>query len=153
MGLILRESVKLRSAMAKSLMMFVLVFVVSLACAAQQTQTSTTMKQGMGVLEGKVTISPLRPGPQRDRDTDVPPPEVFTSHKVIIFSASDKSRVKEVQADSRGAYRIELPPGKYLVDFEPHDIGMPRLKAPLPDVTITAGETSTLNLDIDTGMR
>lgn len=151
----LEKGVKLRLAMTKFLMALGLFFVMAFACAAQQSQTSTAGEQmNHGILQGTVTIGPLRPGPQRETDTGTAPPELFASHKVIILSAADRSRVKEAQPGAKGSYRVELPPGKYLVDFEPHDIGVPRMKkAPLPEVTIRAGESTTFDLSIDTGMR
>lgn len=106
----------------------------------------------MGILQGKFSVGPLRPGPQRiDEDNSEAAAKIFASHKIVILSAKDKSEIKEVAIDSRGAYRVELPAGEYLVDIKPADIGIRKL--PPRSVTIQAGKSTNLDLDFDTGMR
>lgn len=124
-----------------------------LACATHQTQTAQTQDKGnMGTLQGKFSVGPLHPGPQRiDEDNSDAASKMFASHKIVILSAKDKSKIKEVAIDSKGAYKVDLPAGEYLVDIEPADIGMRKL--PPRSVTIQAGKSTNLDLDFDTGMR
>lgn len=105
-----------------------------------------------GILQGRVTIGPLRPGPVHlDQPEPEPPPELFEKHKVAVLTADGKKEIARVALDAKGNYRIELPPGDYLVDFVPHDIGLRQM--PAESVNIQPGQTTILNLDIDTGMR
>ena len=82
-----------------------------------------------GSLEGRITVGPMRPGPERaDEGEQLLPPEFVASHKVAILT-EDKRKVKEVTLDSKGAFKVELAPGKYLVALEPNDVG---IKKPPP---------------------
>jgi hypothetical protein len=50
-----------------------------------------------------------------------------------------------------GSYSVELEPGTYRIDLIPNGID---LSKELPQtVTLAAGETLTLDIDIDTGIR
>jgi len=104
-----------------------------------------------GSIEGSVKIGPLKPGPVRQNE---PPPDttrLFSSHKIVILSEDGDKVVQEVPLDAQGNYRVSLPPGKYRVDFQPHDIGMTPFQPQM--VTVEANQTARHDLEIDTGMR
>jgi hypothetical protein len=125
----------------------IVLFLAVLACSTRVSMAETQS----GSLEGRITVGPLRPGPVRpDEGGQLLPAEFVSSHKIAILT-EDKHKVKEVTFDSKGAYKTDLPPGKYLVALEPNDVGI-RKPAPVP-VTIESGKKATLNLDFDTGMR
>jgi hypothetical protein len=116
-----------------------------LAC----TDASPTSNASNGVLQGQVTIGPLCPVETED-DPCLPEPSLFTSHKLVILS--DGKEVQRVDIDGEGNYRTELPPGIYTVDYTPRDIGIPGLFKP-PSAEIREGQTTILNIHIDTGIR
>jgi len=55
-----------------------------------------------------------------------------------------------IHPDSEGAYKIELPAGRYVVDLEKQHMFGKSLPA---YIDIRSGETTTLNITIDTGIR
>jgi hypothetical protein len=105
-----------------------------------------------GWIEGRVTIGPLRPGPVRaDQQEPEVPPELFASHKLVVLSQDGNTKVVETKIDSKGYYKVSVPAGTYLVDVQPHDIGMGRFTP--QEATVEAGKTIQHDIDIDTGMR
>ena len=125
----------------------IVMFLASLACASQLSADDVKP----GVLEGHITVGPLRPGPTRiDEGEQLPPPQFFASHRILVLS-EDKRKIKDTALDAKGAFKVELAPGKYLVALEPNDIGIK--KPPPSPVTIVSGKTTKLDLDFDTGMR
>lgn len=127
------------------------VILVALAFALGSSMADTPPVE-TGILEGKVTIGPLYPGPARVDQTEPAPTEMYSSHKIVILGEDGKTKIKEVAIDSRGNYKVELKPGDYSVDFTPHDIGFKRSNPP-KRVTIKAGQTTKQNFDLDTGIR
>jgi hypothetical protein len=81
-----------------------------------------------------------------------PSPEAYTSREIVIFkSDGDIGFIETERAhlDEKGNYKIALGPGNYLAQIQPAGIG-PGEKKPF---TITSFETTTVNFDIDTGIR
>jgi hypothetical protein len=106
---------------------------------------------GEGVLTGQVTIGPLSPV-VRPGDTPQPvPPEVYAARQIMVYDARGSKLVREVSIEADGRYRVTLRAGVYTVDINhsgiDHSPGLPR------QVEISAGETLTLDIDIDTGIR
>ncbi len=106
---------------------------------------------GEGVLTGQVSIGPLSPV-VRPGDTPEPvPPEVYAARKVLVYDARGSKLVREVSLQADGRYRVSLPAGSYTVDINyggiDHSPDVPR------GIVIVAGETFTLDIDIDTGIR
>ena len=106
---------------------------------------------GEGVLTGQVTVGPLSPV-VRPGDTPQPvPPEVYAARKVMVYNARGNQLVREVSLQADGRYRTVLKAGVYTVDINysgiDHSPEVPR------QVEIIAGETFTLDIDIDTGIR
>ncbi len=108
-----------------------------------------------GVLEGKVTIGPIWPV-ERPGESRPVPPEVFAARKVMVYDASGKKLVKEVsiqQIDqtATGYYSVQLAAGSYTVDT--NRLGIDRSGNLPQKITVAAGGTVTIDLDIDTGIR
>ena len=124
-------------------------FLAFLSGCAHQSMPSDTKS---GSIEGQVTIGPLRPGPVRvDQPEPEVPPELFASHKIVVLSQDGKTTILESKLDSKGNYKVDVPAGTYLVDVQPHDIGMGRFTP--QEVVVEAGQTVRHDIDIDTGMR
>lgn len=66
-----------------------------------------------GVLEGKVMIGP-RPAEEIGKPY---PAEIYQPRKVMVYDADHKELLKQVDLDSGGYYRVELPPGTYSIDI------------------------------------
>ncbi|HET6267434.1 MAG TPA: hypothetical protein VFG11_06920, partial [Acidobacteriota bacterium] len=57
---------------------------IVLAFALQSSMADSTSTD-TGILEGKVTIGPLYPGPTRVDQTESAPTAMFASHKIVIL--------------------------------------------------------------------
>lgn len=105
-------------------------------------------KIAAGYVAGHVTIGPNCPVDREDKPCKTPP-EAYSSRRVIVYD-SDGTTVNVTGAiDANGNYKIPLGPGNYFIQIEPAGIG-PGEKKP---VTIKSWETSTVDFDIDTGIR
>lgn len=105
-----------------------------------------------GILTGKVTVQPLGPGPvQVDTPTEEVPAEVYTSRGIQILSEDGTQVYTEVKFEADGTYQIEYTPGVYQIALIPNGIdtaeGLPVV------LTLKPGETTTLDIVIDTGIR
>ena len=106
--------------------------------------------QATGTLEGNVTIGPLQPV-QREGEVTVVPPEVYATRKVMVYDKIGKNLIKQVDIDGKGHYQVELKPATYTIDI--NRIGIDSSGEVPRQIEIKAGETVTLNIDIDTGIR
>ena len=105
------------------------------------------------MLTGKVTVGPLTPVERVGVTPPVPNPEVFTSRKLLLYEADGKTLIEEIPIQAAGYY------GTYNVTLKPGTIcaGLPvawaAWQADFLRITIEAGKTTTLDVDIDTGIR
>lgn len=104
-----------------------------------------------GFLEGKISIGPICPVERIPADPKCQPTEETYRAWPIAILEGDKQIVR-VDANLDGTYRIELPAGKYAVDLEKQHFGPGGSNLPAA-ITIKQGETTKLNIDIDTGIR
>jgi hypothetical protein len=101
-----------------------------------------------GFVAGHVTIGPFCPVEQVGHPCTVPP-EAYTSREAVVY-ASDQTTVKErVHLDTQGNYKIAIGPGNYFVQIVPAGIGPGEKKA----FTVVSYKTTTVDFDIDTGIR
>src|SRR5438477_6707920 len=125
---------------------------LALGCSAHQASSGDEGPHaGNGLLKGHMSIGPLRPV-ERVGEVSKVPPEMYRAHKIVI-SKPDGHEVKKVVIDDNGNYSVELPPGSYVVDFTPHDIGIRAKMQKGQTVTIEADKTAVVNFDLDTGIR
>ncbi len=102
-----------------------------------------------GILEGKIAIGPLCPVERYPPDPHCQPTEeTYKAYPIAVYASGTK--VTQIQPFANGTYKIELPAGEYTVDLEKQH----RFGKNLPaTVFIKKGEITTLNIDIDTGIR
>jgi len=130
-------------------MVGLLFVIVLLASSCRQIPPQT------GLLQGSVTIGPITPV-EIPGQNPIVPPEVFSTRKVLVYDSTGKSLIKEViiyqvKQTANGYYSVQLEPGVYKIDVTSTGIGG---GANLPEtITITAGQTMILDIDIDTGIR
>ena len=144
--------VEIDTQMVKILVLIVGGFLIA-ACAdnhISSTTSDSTQNSAIGYLQGKVSIGPICPVESED-DPCLPDPSLYSSHKLVILRSNGES-VKHVAIHGDGTYRTDLAPGTYGVDFTPHDIGIPGSFEP-PEAIVREGETTILNIEIDTGIR
>jgi hypothetical protein len=107
------------------------------------------------LLQGAVTIGPITPV-ERPGENPPVPPEVFSSRKLMIYDESGKKLVREVyftQIDSgaTGYYAVQIAPGTYTIDI--NHLGIDRADGLPKKITVSADETVTIDINIDTGIR
>lgn len=103
---------------------------------------------GAGYISGKVTIGPICPVEIEGEPCNVPE-EIYTSRELIVYTSDGKTVHDRISLLSDGTYKIAVGPGNYLAQISPAGIGPGEMKA----VTVTSFETSTVDFDIDTGIR
>jgi hypothetical protein len=123
--------------------------VAILAGCHSPSEPNDQAAQPHGRLAGVVTIGPNCP--VTTTSACPTPPDAYSQRKILVYN-TDKSRLLfTVDIDSQGAYTILLVPGTYTIDFKPAGIDH---SADLPkSVDIHANVTSTVNVNIDTGLR
>jgi hypothetical protein len=137
----------------KKLWRISLVLLILTACFTTVSCSQNTAQTGL--LQGGVIIGPITPVEQPGQ-TIIVPPEVFSSRKVLVSGPNGAKLVQEVTINqigqtANGYYAVQLEPGTYTVDVAHSGIGG---SSGLPQkITITAGQTTILDIDIDTGIR
>ena len=70
----------------------------------------------------------------------------------VLFTSDGKRNITQLNPSLDGTFSSKLPPGNYLIVLETakNSIGGSNLPA---SVSISSGEKTLLNIDIDTGIR
>ena len=109
---------------------------------------------GIGVLKGKISIGPLCPVERIPPDPAcLPTAETYKAWATAIFSAKEKIKFATLYPNLDGTFEIELPVGDYIVDYNVVRaiwVGKSNLPAA---ISVTDNNTTTFNIDIDTGIR
>lgn len=103
---------------------------------------------GAGYISGKVNIGPICPVEIEGEPCNVSE-EVYTSRELIVYTSDGKTVHDRINLLPDGTYNIAVGPGSYFVQISPAGIGPGEMKA----VAVTSLETSTVDFDIDTGIR
>ncbi|MBI4236451.1 MAG: hypothetical protein HY688_03735 [Chloroflexi bacterium] len=104
-----------------------------------------------GTLWGVVTIGPLAPVQRMDEPPPTPRPEVYAARKILVYEENGRTLMRQVEIGPTGRYAVHLAAGTYVVDVKREGVGgakgLPRA------VTVQAGRSVELDVDIDTGIR
>jgi len=76
---------------------------------------------------------------------------VCTSRGIVIYAADSGAEVQRSSFRADCTYRVALPPGTYRVELDRH--GLDRNQALPHSVTVLSGQTTHLDIGIDTGIR
>jgi len=130
---------------------FALFALIAIAACHQSGPTSPVDPANLphGQLEGTVTI-----GPNCPVETTNPcptPPSAYALRKVLVFDSAHAKVISTVDIDEHGFYRIDLVPGKYVVDLKA--VGIDRSGDVPATVTIQQNVVTKLDIRIDTGLR
>jgi hypothetical protein len=109
---------------------------------AAMAETTTSIETG---IEGVISVSPSRPGPQR---IDVP--NIAPAPNLLFVVKKEDKTVASFTTDAEGRFRIRLVPGHYTVLREDPGakIGHWRFEA-----DVVANEMTKVNWTGDSGMR
>jgi len=108
-----------------------------------------------GTLEGTVTVGPIWPVERPGEERPVPP-GVFEERKVVIYNQSSKKILEvvdlvQIDQSARAGYSVQLKPGKYVIDINRDGIDSSSEVTKM--IEIKSGQTITVDIDIDTGIR
>ena len=109
------------------------------------TAVAETPPPGTSGIEGKIVVSPTRPGPIRKEEPSVAP----VRNAQFAIKAGDAT-VKTFTTDNEGRFQVALPPGHYVIIREgaPPRIGRWRFEA-----DVVAGQVTKVHWTADSGMR
>lgn len=103
-----------------------------------------------GTLGGRVTIGPIWPVEPPEGNPPIPC-EVYEARKIMVYDKNGNRLIEQVDIDCNGNYSVELNPGIYTVDI--NRLGIDHSGEVPKQIEIRPGETSELDIDIDTGIR
>jgi hypothetical protein len=103
-----------------------------------------------GRLSGTVQIGPNCPVEKIENPCPTSP-DAYRQRKILVYNEAKTSLLFTVDIDSQGAFLIDLVPGRYTVDLRRFSID--RTNELPTTVDIQANAVTTLNVNIDTGIR
>ncbi len=131
-------------------MRYVLALVALLPLGCHGSSPTEPTATTFGRLSGVVKIGPNCPVEQVGNPCPTPP-EAYKLRKILVYDEQRTRLLFTVDIDTQGLYFIDLVPAKYLVDLK--GVGIDRT-GDLPKVVeIHANSVTTLNINIDTGLR
>lgn len=108
--------------------------------------TPTTQRGGFAT--GHVTIGPVCPVERIDSPCVIPP-ETYTSRSIVVYANDGITKVEKTRLDADGSFSVALQAGNYWLQVQPAGIGLGEKKL----VSILPNEATTVDFDIDTGIR
>jgi hypothetical protein len=105
----------------------------------------------IGQLAGRVEIGPLQPVERVGVPSPTPSPAACTARGLILLTPDGQTEVMRVSFQPDCTYQVELPAGEYRVQLQP--LGIDRSRDLPQTVTILDGQTTGLDISIDTGIR
>ncbi len=123
---------------------------VTLTTTTPPTEPKPTVNPtpAKGTVAGHINIGPFCGVIREGKDCPVPP-EAYSSRKVLVYASNETTIKDRVSIDTKGDYKVALLPGTYFLQVEPAGIGPGEKKK----VVIISSKTSTVDFDIDTGIR
>ncbi len=116
--------------------------------------TENNLFKGDGVLEGKISIGPLCPVETIPPNPACQPTaETYRAWATAVWTLNRKSKIATLNPKLDGTYEMNIPSGNYIIDFAQNNIihvggsNLPSL------ITVTFGDTTKFNINIDTGIR
>ena len=106
-----------------------------------------------GFVEGHVKIFPLSDVNLADdgNRTNTATSEPYSQYPLVVLTRDGKKEITQVTVNRNGNYRIELPPGDYMLDMQGPESRSVRVK-PRP-FTVVSNQTVRVDMTIDTGIR
>ena len=104
-----------------------------------------------GFVEGHLKIFPLSDVnvAADDRTATMAAEAPYAEYPLVVLTRDGKREITRVTPDQHGNYRIELPPGDYILDVEAEIAKRPK---PRP-FTVVSKQTVRVDMSVDTGIR
>jgi hypothetical protein len=107
----------------------------------------------VGFLEGKISIGPICPVEKDPSDPGcLPTAETYKAYPIAVWTSDGKRKIIQINPALDGSYKTDLEPGNYLIILETDRSNIGSGNLPV-EVIIISGKITTLNIDIDTGIR
>lgn len=103
------------------------------------------------MLQGHLTIVSLQTVQPAGGSVSTVTAETYAEFPLVVLSSDEKQQIAVVTADANGNYRVELPPGTYVLDVENRVRKHVRAK-PVP-FTVMSSQSVHVNMEMDTGIR
>ena len=123
---------------------------IAAGCSSPTSPSDDPSSQPHGRLSGIVTIGPNCPGPVTTNPCPTPP-DAYRQRKILVYNEVKTSLLHTVDIDSQGAYLIDLVPARYTIDLR--GVGIDSTSDLPKTVDIHANAVTTLNVNVDTGIR
>ena len=124
--------------------------IAATGCSSPTSPSSDPSSQPHGRLSGIVTIGPNCPGPVTTNPCPTPP-SAYQQRKILVYNEAKTTLLHTVDIDSQGAYLIDLVPARYTVDLR--GVGVDSTSDLPKTIDIHANAVTTLNVNVDTGIR
>jgi hypothetical protein len=106
-----------------------------------------------GFLEGKISIGPICPVEKDPPEPGcLPTAETYKAYPVSVWTSNGRRKIIQINPELDGSYLTDLEPGNYLIILETGRSNIGSSNLPV-EVTIKSDNVTTLNIDIDTGIR
>ena len=102
-----------------------------------------------GTISGEVVAGPTTPVER----VGTPTATVPVTNRTVVINTQDGSEAARTTTDAQGHFSVSVMPGDYVVQVAivPGTVGM-RQQTP-GDVHVTAGQTTQITIQLDTGIR
>ena len=104
-----------------------------------------------GILEGHLIIASPKPVELAEGNTPGITSGMYSKYPLVILARDTKREVTSIKADEKGNYRIELPPGEYILDVQGR--APKHIRAKPQQFTVVPDQTVKVDMKIDTGIR
>ena len=115
-------------------------------------QAVNGMAQAQGRIAGSVTISPICPVEQANNPCK-PTPQQYASHKIGIYTADKKKLLTTITPGADGSFSIAMDVGTYYANLLEPKSSIGSVSGVPATFTVRGGESTRLNIAIDTGIR
>jgi hypothetical protein len=129
----------------------VLKWLISASLLLALTEPAPIKAAPPGFLEGHLRITASKEVELADGTPAPVTAENYAEYPLIVLSQDRKKEVARVTADGNGNYRVELPPGDYVLDVQRRPRG--RVRATPQAFTVVSDQTLRVDMNIDTGVR
>jgi hypothetical protein len=104
-----------------------------------------------GVLAGHLKIISLKTVELAKGDITKETDRNYADYPLIIRDKDGRKEVARAIAGQTGNYQVTLPPGEYVLDVQGR--AAQRVRAIPHPFTVVSGQTSHIDMDVDTGIR
>ena len=144
-----RPNMNVRNFSLKHLLFFTIFVMATFSCGDIKEDII-----GSGVLKGKISIGPLCPVERIPPDPAcLPTAETYKAWAISIWTLNKKAKLASLDPKLDGAFQVSIPAGQYIIDFDvARNVGVGGSNLPAT-ISIADKDTTTFNINIDTGIR